>query len=499
MRIARRSFTARGGIVAVRSNGVEAGTGLVLAILSLTGLMVSFSESMLIPALPVLQAEFHTTQAVISWVPAIYLLFGSLATPSFGKLGDSYGKKKLLLVALIVYTVAVFANGFAWSIDSLLVFRAIQGVGLAMFPLAFAIIRDEFPRDEVATATGLVSAMFAVGATIGFVGGGWITQTFSWQTNYHVLAPVAAVVTLLVAWRVHASQVQMSSRLDIWGVLLLGIAVIGFLVPLTQGGVWGWRSPYTLGLFAVGVVATIVLVYTEFHVSDPLIDFKAKGVRYILETHFTMFIAGFSMFLAYMAIVYLTRTPPPVGFGLDTFQAALAFVPAGLVVLVAGPLFGRRVKRRGAKNALMLAALIVAASFVFFMLFNRTLLEVVLGSVILFAGVGGVFVAAINVLMIYAPASRTGAETALNMVFRFIGGAVGTAVAGELLTLYEAPITVDIPGGTAVVLAPTTQAFAYIAVIALILSLVGIVTAYALKRAPDIELPENGDLQMPAG
>lgn len=461
--------------------------------------MVSFSESMLIPALPVLQAEFHTTEAVISWVPAIYLLFGSLTTPSFGKLGDAYGKKKLLIIALIAYTIAVIGNGYAWSIDSLLVFRAIQGVGLAMFPLAFAIIRDEFPHGKVATAIGLVSAMFAVGATIGLVGGGWITQTFSWQTNYHLLAPVAAVVTLLVVWRVHESPVRAPSRLDIWGVLLLGIAVIGFLVPLTQGGVWGWASPFTLGLFAIGVVATMALVYAELHVGDPLIDFRLKGVRYVLETNFVMFIAGFAMFLAYLAIVYLTRTPPPVGFGLDTFQAALAFVPAGLVILFAGPLFGSLVKRRGAKNALMLAALIVAASFVFFALFNGTLLEIVLGTMILFAGVGGVFVSGINVLIMYVPASKTGAETALNTVFRFIGGAVGTAVAGELLTLYEAPITVDIPGGTAVVLAPTAQAFAYIAVIALVLSLVGIVTAYALKRAPDIELPENGDLQMSAG
>lgn len=310
---------------------------------------------------------------------------------------------------------------------------------------------------------------------------------------------MAVVVTLLIAWRVHAPQVQASSRLDIWGALLLGIAVVGFLVPLTQGGVWGWLSPYTLGLLATGVVATIALVYAEFHVSDPLIDFKAEGVRYILETHFTMFIAGFSMFLAYMSIVYLTRTPPPVGFGLDTFKSALVFVPAGLVVLVAGPVFGILVTRRGAKNALMLAALIVAISFVFLILFNSTLLEVVLGSVILFIGVGGVFVAAINVLMMYAPGGRTGAETALNMVFRFIGGAVGTAVAGELLTLYEAPITVDIPGGAAVVLAPTMQAFAYIAVIALILGLVGVVTAYALKRALDIELPECDDRQMPVG
>ncbi|MGZ7201336.1 MAG: MFS transporter, partial [Halobacteriota archaeon] len=466
------------------ARGFKGGGGRILLILSLTGLMVSFSESMLIPALPVLQSEFKTTEAIISWVPAIYLLVGSLTTPSFGKLGDTYGKKKLLLTALIFYTIAVIGNGFAWSIESLLAFRAVQGVGLGMFPLAFALIRDEFPKERVATATGIVSAMFAVGATIGLVGGGWITQTFSWQTNYHLLAPVAVIVTLLVAWVVPESPLRTPSRLDAWGILLLGIAIIGFLVPLTQGGVWGWGSPYTLGLFAIGILATIALVYAELHVREPLIDFALKGVRYVLETNFIMFIAGFAMFLAYLAIVYLTRTPPPVGFGLDTFQAALSFVPAGLVLLIAGPLFGRIVNRRGAKNALLLAAVIVAVSFGFFILFNASLVEIVIGTMILFVGVGGIFVSAINVLILYVPPSKTGAETALNTIFRFIGGAVGTAVAGELLTLYAAPITVAVPGGTAVVLAPTTQAFAYIAVVALGLSIIGIITAFSLTRAP---------------
>jgi MFS family permease len=177
----------------------------------------------------------------------------------------------------------------------------------------------------------------------------------------------------------------------------------------------------------------------------------------------------------------------------------LVFVPAGLVILIAGPLFGRIVSRRGAKNALLLASLIVVASFIWFFLFNATLAEIVIGTVILFAGIGGVFVAAINVLIMYVPPSKTGAETALNTVFRFIGGAVGTAIAGSLLTLYEAPITVALPAGPTVILAPTNQAFAYIAVVALILSLVGVVTAYVLKRAPDVELPDNEELHVPAG
>jgi MFS family permease len=157
------------------------------------------------------------------------------------------------------------------------------------------------------------------------------------------------------------------------------------------------------------------------------------------------------------------------------------------------------VRLRGAKNALLLASLIVVASFIWFILFNATLAEIIIGTVILFAGIGGVFVSAINVLIMYVPPSKTGAETALNTVFRFIGGAVGTAVAGALLTLYEAPITVVLPAGPTVVLVPTNQAFAYIAVVALILSLVGVVTAYVLKRAPDIELPDNEEVHVPAG
>ncbi len=477
-----------------RLHSLKGGTGIILVILSLTGLMVSFSESMLIPVLPTLQNEFNTTEAVISWVPAIYLLLGSLATPSFGTLGDTYGKKKFLLVALLFYTIAVIGNGFAWSIGSLLAFRAIQGLGLAMFPLSFALIRDEFPKDKVPTATGIVSAMFAVGATIGLVGGGWITQTFSWQTNYHLLAPVAVIVTLLVAWRVPESPLRTPRRLDLWGIILLGVAIVAFLVPLTEAAVWGWGSPYTLGLFTLGVVATIALVYVELHVREPLIDLKLTGVRYILETNFIMFIAGFAMFLVYLAIVYLMITPPPVGFGLDTFHSALSFVPAGLVILIAGPLFGRIVRRRGAKNALLLATIIEVLSFGILIIFNETLLETVVGTIVLFVGIGGIFVSAINVLIMFVPPSKTGAETALNTVFRFIGGAVGTAVAGELLTLYQAPITVAVPGGVAVVLAPTNQAFAYIMAVALILSIVGVITAYALKRAPDIEL-DTGESQ----
>jgi len=143
------------------------GTGFILALFGLIGIMVMFTEAMIMPALPTLQHEFNTTAAWASWIVSIYLLVSAVAIPIFGKLGDSYGKKKFLLVCMAFYTIGVTANGFAWNLPSLIAFRALQGMGLAMFPLAFAIIRDEFPPERVPTATGIVSAMFGAGAAIG--------------------------------------------------------------------------------------------------------------------------------------------------------------------------------------------------------------------------------------------------------------------------------------------------------------------------------------------
>ena len=155
---------------------------------------------------------------------------------------------------------------------------------------------------------------------------------------------------------------------------------------------------------------------------------KLPGARYILEINFVMFIAGFSMFLADVAIVYFAQTPPPVGFGLNTFETALIYVPSGIAVLVASPLFGVLVTRRGAKNTLVFASFIVAASFVFFALADSSIVGIIIGTIILFSGRRRCLRRGDQPpLFLDVPASRTGAETALNMVFRlYPGGAVDT-------------------------------------------------------------------------
>lgn len=165
-------------------------------------LLVMYTEAMLTPALPTIQKEFAINPNDVSWVLTIYLLVGTVSVALFGKLGDMYGKKKMFLIALGFYTLGVILNGFAPSFQWLLVTRAIQGFGMAIFPLAFSLVREEFPPSMVPQVQGMISAMFAVGMVIALPPlGAWVTQNWGWRWTYHSAAPFA-VLMFFLAWKI---------------------------------------------------------------------------------------------------------------------------------------------------------------------------------------------------------------------------------------------------------------------------------------------------------
>src|ERR671936_1454540 len=136
---------------------------VTLATLTLAGTAFALQQTMVIPALPALQHDLHTTTTWVTWVLTVFLLVSSVATPILGKLGDQYGKERLLVIALAVFLVGSAGSIFAWNVWSLIGARALAGAGGAVFPLSFAIVRDEFPREKMSVAIGVISAMFGVG------------------------------------------------------------------------------------------------------------------------------------------------------------------------------------------------------------------------------------------------------------------------------------------------------------------------------------------------
>ena len=408
----------------------------ILVLLSLIAIMIMFTESMLIPALPTLQAEFNTTATWASWILSIYLVAGAVATPIFGKLGDTYGKKKLLVICLSLYTLGVIANGFAWNIQSLLVFRALQGLGMGMFPLAWGLIRDEFPPEKVAMSTGIISAMFGVGTAIGLVAGAWISENYGWRMTYHAVVPLAIGVTLLAFYKLQESPIRNPSKVDVIGATTFSVAILTFLVAMTEGERWGWTSLNTLGLIATSFVFIVLFVLVEWRVRDPMIDLNVLSKRNVLFTNISAFVVGLGMFMMFQSITYLARMPPPVGFGSSIFEAGLLQVPGSIVLLAAGPLAGILVRKRGAKLPLVIGSVVLSISFAYLYAFHYTQAQVVFGLIFMSVGMGLVMVSMINIIIQSVSQLETGIATAMNTIFRTIGGVIGPTIAGVFLARY---------------------------------------------------------------
>ena len=187
---------------------------VTLAILALAGLAYALQQTMIVPALPSLQRDFHTSTGWVTWLLTSFLLVSAVATPVLGKLGDQYGKERFLLLSLLVFFVGCVAAIFAWNIWSLIAFRAIQGFGGAVFPLSFAIVFDEFPPDKVGSGVGMVSAILGVGGGLGLVLSGVLVDYASWRWIFIVGAVFVGVAAIGV-WRfVPESPVKTPSKPD---------------------------------------------------------------------------------------------------------------------------------------------------------------------------------------------------------------------------------------------------------------------------------------------
>src|SRR5437667_5459752 len=245
---------------------------ITLAVLTFAGLAYALQQTMVIPALPALQRDLHTTTTWVTWVLTVFLLVASVATPILGKLGDQYGKERLLVISLALFLIGSIGAATAWNIWALIAWRALQGAGSAVFPLSYGIIRDEFPREKVGVAIGLGSAVFGIGGGFGIVLSGVIVDNVSWRWLFIVGAVGIAAALVLVHRFIPESPIKTPSRVDYLGATLLSAGLISMLVALTEGENWGWTSRRTLGLAAAAVVLLIAWGIAELRVDEPMVD-----------------------------------------------------------------------------------------------------------------------------------------------------------------------------------------------------------------------------------
>jgi EmrB/QacA subfamily drug resistance transporter len=411
---------------------------LTLAILTMAGTAFALQQTMVFPALSTFRREFDTTPAWATWVLTAFLLTASVATPLLGKLGDQYGKERMLVVALTVFLLGTLGGAFAWNIGSLIAFRALAGAGGAVFPLSFGIIRDEFPPDRVKVGIGLLSAVFGVGGGLGIVLSGLIVDHLSWRWLFVAGAiPVAAAIALVHRY-VPESPVKSRTRVDVPGAVLLAGGLVSLLVALTDGERWGWSSLPFLSLIAASAILLAAWIGTELRVAEPMVDMRMMSERPVLLTNTTALIAGFAMFGSFVLVPQFVSTPETsgYGFGASATVAGLYLVPASIVMLFAGPLAGLLGRRYGSKWPLALGmGLVAVAAFGLAALHDQPA-HVVAAMALLGAGVAASFAAMAALITESVRPTETGVATGMNTVMRTVGGVIGGQIGAAILTSY---------------------------------------------------------------
>src|SRR5688500_16416744 len=317
---------------------------------------------MVFPALGTFQREFGSTTAWTTWVLTGFLVSGAVLTPILGKLGDQFGKERLLLISLGLFLAGCLGAAFAWNIWSLIAFRVVSGAGGALFPLSFAIIRDEFPPEKVKVGIGLLSAVFGVGGGFGIVLSGVIVDNFSWRLLFLLGSIPVALSIALVHRFVPESPIRTPSRVDVPGALLLSGALVTFMVALTEGDHLGWLSAPILGLVAASAVIFLVWVRVESRSQAPMVDMRMLAHRPVLLTNVTTMISGFALFTCFVLVPAFVESPAErgYGFGASATQAGLYLLPSSIAMLFSGPVAGLVGRRFGPKWPLAAGMAIVA-------------------------------------------------------------------------------------------------------------------------------------------
>jgi EmrB/QacA subfamily drug resistance transporter len=419
---------------------------VTLAILILAGTAYSLSQTILVPALATLQRDLHTTNTWVTWVLSSFLLVASVATPIFGRLGDQYGKERLLVISLACFLAGSIGAACAWNIWSLIAFRGFQGLGGAVFPLSFAIIRDEFPPEKVGVGIGSMSAVFGVGGGSGILLAGLIVDHFAWRWIFIGSSVVVAVALVLVVRFVPESPIKTPSRVDVPGALLFSGGLVCLLLAFTEGHAWGWSSGRVVGLLALSAALLLAWTAVELRVKDPLVDMRMLRYRPVLVTNIGALIAGFAMFSIFVLLPAFSETPRGLtaaqakvvnyGFDASVTKAGLYLLPSSIVLLVAGPLAGLIGRRTGMKWPYSAGLGCLAVTAAAFALWHDHPWQVVSQQVLLGVGSGFVFAGMATLITQAVRASETGVAGGINTVMRTVGSVIGAQLGAALLAAY---------------------------------------------------------------
>jgi EmrB/QacA subfamily drug resistance transporter len=413
---------------------------VTLALLTTAGISFALMQTLVIPALPFFQREFGTSASWVTWIATGFLLSSSVLTPILGKLGDAYGKERLLVISLGVFGLASLAAAFAWNLPSLILFRVLQGAGAAVFPLSFGIIRDEFPPEKVGVGIGTVSSVFGAGGGIGLVLSGVIIEHLNWHWLFLIGAVPVLAATVLIALFVPESPIKTQARPDYLGGATLSAALATLLIAISEGENWGWTSARTIALLAASALLFTAWVRIEGRVPEPLVDLRTFARREMAATNVTTLMIGFSMFASFILLPTFVSTR----FGASPIEVGLYFVPSSVAMMFAGPLAGTLTGRIGPVIPLRFGIALAACGLGLLATVHDHEWNIYAWMTLMGTGIAFSFAALGSLVIQNSRPEETGVASGMNTIMRTVGGAFGAQIAAAVITA-NTPVGTLIP------------------------------------------------------
>ncbi|WP_052851124.1 MFS transporter [Streptomyces avicenniae] len=413
----------------------EPRAGAVIGALAAAGITVAVMQTLVVPLIPDLPALLDTSPSAASWVITATLLAGAVATPVTGRLGDMYGKRRVLLACLALLVVGSAICALGDSLVPVLVGRALQGCAMGVIPLGISIMRDELPPERMGSAMALMSASFGIGGALGMPLSAAVAQATDWHMLFWGSAGLGAITFVLVTVLVRESPVRGGGRFDVPGAIGLSAGLICLLLAISKGGDWGWSAPLTLGLFAAAPVILLLWGAYELRARTPLVDLRTTAKPRVLLTNLTSVLVGFSMYAMQLVQPQILQLPAETGYGLgqSMVAAGLCMAPSGVVMMLVSPVSARLSARWGPKTSLITGVGGVALGYAVGIPLMSEVWHLVLVSCIIGAGIAVAYAAMPALIMSAVPVTETAAANGLNALMRSVGISSSSAVAGVLL------------------------------------------------------------------
>ena len=409
----------------------------LVVVLAFGGIVVSLSQTLVIPLLALLPSILNTSAVNASWVVTITLLAGAVAGPVMGRLGDLYPKKYVLIGCTAVMVLGSVLCALSGSLWAMLIGRALQGVGIGVIPIGIAAMREILPPARLGPAIALMSSSLGVGGALGLPAAAALAQYGSWQWMFWGSAIMGLGIMLLMAVRLKTlPAAKPDGTLDLIGALGLGVGLVALLLAVSKGADWGWASPLTLGLFLLAAVAFPVWGLWVLRHRSPIVDLRVAARRPVLMTNIASVTVGMGLYAQLLILPQILQLPIATGHGLGQSMVAMGLwsAPAGLAMMAVSPISGRLINNRGPRTTLILGALVISAGYFAGLFLMGSTWGVMTTGIVISAGVGLAYGAMPALIMASVPRTEMGSANSVNTLMRSIGTTTSAAVLGVILT-----------------------------------------------------------------